>query len=281
MWLTTVRDPGEPRRRRAVIRLDRPRANALSAQVLTSSRRGRVPGRQPAGSVVVTGGERIFAAGRYHRARLGRARTGLRQLPCGTSPAGRPAEVTIAAINGYALAGLELALACDLRICGESAKLGQPEVLLGVIPGAADPAPGAPHRSVAAKDLILTGRQVDADEALALGLVNRVVPDTRCCSRPSRSPPSSPGRTGGPVDGEDGDRRRLDVGVEEGLKIERRYFTAVLRTEDARRGSPPSSSTAGARQLRRSVTTSPPPQPRRRAAGPVVDMVPARLSTKC
>lgn len=86
---------------------------------------------------------------------------------------------TIAAIRGFALGGgCELAAACDLRVCGESARLGQPEVTLGILPGA-----GATYRLPKliglgrARDLIFTGRMVDAQEALLMGLVNRVVPD--------------------------------------------------------------------------------------------------------
>lgn len=86
---------------------------------------------------------------------------------------------TIAAINGYALGGgCELAMACDLRVCGAGAKLGQPEVSLGIIPGA-----GATYRLTRlvgtgiARELIFTGRIIDAAEALRIGLVNRVVAD--------------------------------------------------------------------------------------------------------
>jgi enoyl-CoA hydratase len=88
---------------------------------------------------------------------------------------------TIAAVNGYALGGgCELALACDLRIATESARFGQPEVGLGIIP-AAGAAYRLPHIIGAgrARELILTGRIIDADEALSIGLVNRVVPDDR------------------------------------------------------------------------------------------------------
>ena len=86
---------------------------------------------------------------------------------------------TIAAVRGFALGGgCELALACDLRICGQGAKFGQPEVALGIIPGA-----GATYRlprvvgQAMAKELILTGRIFGADEALAMGLVSKVVAD--------------------------------------------------------------------------------------------------------
>ena len=85
---------------------------------------------------------------------------------------------TIAAINGYALGGgLELALACDLRIAADNAQLGLPETGLGIIPGA-----GGTHRLPrlvgigVAKDMILAGTVLDAEEALRVGLVNRVVP---------------------------------------------------------------------------------------------------------
>jgi enoyl-CoA hydratase/carnithine racemase len=89
--------------------------------------------------------------------------------------------VTIAAVNGYALGGgCELAIACDLRIASESARFGQPEVGLGIIPAA-----GATYRlprligSGRALEMILTGRTIDAAEALRIGLVNRVVPGDR------------------------------------------------------------------------------------------------------
>jgi len=86
---------------------------------------------------------------------------------------------TIAAIRGYALGGgLEFTMACDLRVCGEGSKLGQPEVSLGIIPGA-----GATYRLPRliglgrAKELVYTGRIIDGREALDIGLVNRVVAD--------------------------------------------------------------------------------------------------------
>src|SRR5690606_277725 len=85
---------------------------------------------------------------------------------------------TIAAVAGVALGGgCELALACDFRVAGESSRFGQPEILLGIIPGG-----GGTQRltrligSSRAKDLVFSGRMVDASEALAIGLVNKVVP---------------------------------------------------------------------------------------------------------
>ena len=87
----------------------------------------------------------------------------------------------VAAVQGWALGGgMELAMACDIRICGESARFGQPELALGILPAA-----GGMHRLPAlvgmgvAKDLVLTGRIIDAAEALRIGLVSRVVADDK------------------------------------------------------------------------------------------------------
>ena len=168
----------------AVIRLDRPPANALSTAVLAElAAAARALIADPPGAVVVTGGDRIFAAG-ADIAEFGgpdeAAVIGGHFREAFDAVAAIP-RVTVAGIAGYALGGgCELALACDLRVAADTAKLGQPEILLGIIPGA-----GATQRlprlvgPARAKDLILTGRQVGADEALAMGLVDRVVPAAR------------------------------------------------------------------------------------------------------
>jgi len=163
----------------ALIRLDRPKANALSGTVLGQLQAVATELHDdPPGAVVLWGGRRIFAAGAdivelndggadAVGANFAGALGALAALP----------RVTIAAVNGYALGGgLELALACDLRVCGENARFGLPEVLLGVLPGG-----GGTQRlprlvgASRAKEMIFTGRQVRAEEALAIGLVNRVV----------------------------------------------------------------------------------------------------------
>src|SRR5271170_7863903 len=163
----------------ALVRLDRPKANALSAAVLAQLHAAATMLHDdPPGAVVLWGGRRIFAAG-ADIVELGDSGAGA--VGASFSDAlGALASVpraTIAAVNGYALGGgLELALACDFRVGAADSRLGLPEVLLGVIPGG-----GGTQRlprligSSRAKDLIFTGRQVRAGEALSIGLVNRVV----------------------------------------------------------------------------------------------------------
>ena len=225
----------------ALIRLDRPKANALSAAVLDqlcSIATGLHD--DPPGAVVLWGGRRIFAAG-ADIAELDESGAGA----VGTNFAaalGALASVpraTIAAVNGYALGGgLELALACDFRVCGENAHFGLPEVLLGVIPGG-----GATQRlprligTSRAKELIFSGRQVGAEEALRIGLVNRVVaPDfvldssLAWAAELARGPLLAHGLAKAAVD------RGLEGTLADGLAIEQEAFVAVARTEDAARG---------------------------------------------
>ena len=139
-------------------------------------------------AIVITGaGDKAFAAG-ADIAQL-RERTGADALAAINSTIFNRIEEcpvpVIAAIKGFALGGgCELAIACDLRVCGESAKLGQPEVKLGIIPAA-----GGTYRLPRlvglgiARELVYTGRMVDAAEALRIGLANAVVPDAEVVAR--------------------------------------------------------------------------------------------------
>jgi enoyl-CoA hydratase/carnithine racemase len=224
----------------ALIRLDRPKANALSGTVLSQIYDVAEALRAyPPGAVVLWGGRRIFAAG----AEIVELEGSAGAVGAGfTSALGALAaipRVTIAAINGYALGGgLELALACDFRVCADDSKVGLPEVLLGVIPGG-----GGTQRlprligSSRAKELILTGRQVRSDEALSIGLVNRVVPaddvlDTALAWAAEFAR--------GPLVAHQLAKSAIDQGLEgtlaEGLALEQEAFAAVARTEDAGRG---------------------------------------------
>ena len=165
----------------AVIRLDNPPVNALSQAVLgkLASEATALGQDDTLKAVVVTGAGKAFAAGAdiselgdQQRAReIGAA---FREAFDAVAAIPRP---VIAAVHGVALGGgMELALACDLRLAADSARFGQPEILLGIIPGA-----GATQRlprlvgPARAKELIWSGRQLKADEALAIGLVDRVV----------------------------------------------------------------------------------------------------------
>lgn len=166
-----------------VIRIDRPPMNALDADV----QRGIIAAAEEASerkdvfAVIVYGGEKVFAAGVDIKQMADWSYTDMvdhsNLFQDFTRALARIPKPTVAAITGYALGGgCEVTLACDFRIAASNAKLGQPEVLLGVIPGA-----GGTQRlarligPAKAKDLIFTGRFVDADEALAIGLVDAVV----------------------------------------------------------------------------------------------------------
>ena len=166
------------------IRLDRPKMNALNVQVQEEIRAAAVEAteREDIKAVVVYGGERVFAAGADVKEMAEMSYTDMVRRSGGLQSAftavARIPKPVVAAVTGYALGGgCELALCADLRFAADTAVLGQPEILLGVIPGA-----GGTQRLTrlvgpsTAKDLIFTGRFVQADEALAIGLVDRVYP---------------------------------------------------------------------------------------------------------
>jgi enoyl-CoA hydratase/carnithine racemase len=225
----------------ALIQLDRPKMNALSGTLL-----GQLEAiaddliADPPGAVVLWGGRRIFAAGAeiVELEGAGADSVGASFTSALTALARVP-RATIAAVNGYALGGgLELALACDLRVGADDAKLGLPEVLLGVIPGGGGtqrlPRLIGPSR---AKEMIFSGRQVRAPEALEIGLVNRVVPADDVLAEAlawagelARGARLAHGLAKGAVD------RGLEGTLPEGLAIEQEAFSAVARTEDAARG---------------------------------------------
>lgn len=167
-----------------IVRLDRPPANALDHRTgleLQDAFRAAAE-RSDVGAVVVWGGPKIFAAGADIKAMVEFDPEQVSPVVAALADALDLLEampkVSIAAINGYALGGgFELALAADLRYLAEDGKVGQPEIRLGVIPGA-----GGTQRLThlvgpgRARDLVYTGRQVAAEEALRLGLVERLVP---------------------------------------------------------------------------------------------------------
>lgn len=225
----------------ALVQLNRPKANALSAAVLAQLHAAATTLHDdPPGAVVLWGGRRIFAAGAdiVELGDNGAGSVGASFADALGALASVP-RATIAAVNGYALGGgLELALACDFRVCAEDSRLGLPEVLLGVLPGG-----GGTQRlprligSSRAKELIFTGRQVRAEEALSIGLVNRVVaPDDvlevalHWAAELAAGAVVAQGLAKAAVDA------GLEASLAEGLALEHEAFVTVAGTEDAARG---------------------------------------------
>ncbi len=226
----------------AVVTLNNPKVNALSRELLARLDQIALElAESPPGSVILTGGERIFAAGAdisefggaaeaaaitedFHR-----ALDAIADIP----------RMVIAAVSGYALGGgCELALACDYRIAGERAVFGQPEILLGIIPGGGGTqrlarAVGASR----AKELCLTGRQVKAEEALRIGLVDEVVANDQLHERALAL--AAELATGASV-AQSLTKQAIDQGLSmtlaDGLLLERRLFTEVFHSEDSRIG---------------------------------------------
>ncbi|HSK28223.1 MAG TPA: enoyl-CoA hydratase-related protein [Jiangellales bacterium] len=227
------------------IRLDRPPVNALSAQVQDELEAvAREAGeRRDVASVVIYGGDKAFMAGADIKEMAGTSYVDMARrsarLEAAYSTVARLPKPVIAAITGYALGGgLELALCADLRVCGDNVRLGQPEILLGVIPGAGGtqrlPRLVGPAR---AKEMIFTGRHVKAEEALRIGLVDRVVPADQVYSTALEL---ARGFVGGPAlalrAAKEAVDRGLETDLDSGLEIERLQFAGLFATEDRATG---------------------------------------------
>ena len=227
------------------IRLDRPPMNALNVQVQEEIRgaAAAAAGDPEVHAVVVYGGEKVFAAGADVKEMATMsypdmvARSGA--LQSSFTAVARIPKPVVAAVTGYALGGgCELALCADFRVCGDNAKLGQPEILLGVIPGA-----GGTQRlprlvgPAKAKEIIFSGRFVDAAEGLRIGLVDQVVPADEVYSA-ARELASR--FVGGPAlalrAAKEAVDRGLETDLDSGLELERLQFSALFATEDRRTG---------------------------------------------
>jgi enoyl-CoA hydratase/carnithine racemase len=237
-----VRLEEAPAEQVAVIRLERPKVNALSTQV------GRellevateIEGRRDIRAVVLWGGPRVFAAG----ADITEFPTeGENRDPSGMVDVLNAAllkieslpQITVSAVNGYALGGgCELSMSTDFRVCGESAKFGQPEILLGIIPGA-----GGSQRlprlvgMTRAKDIIYSGRQVDAQEALAIGLVSSVHADAdvldaavQLAAQYATGPAALAYAKRAIQDG-------ITLPIDEAVAVEKREFVGSFQTDDS------------------------------------------------
>jgi enoyl-CoA hydratase/carnithine racemase len=223
------------------IRLDRPPMNALNFEVQDGLAAAALEAttRKDVSAVVIFGGEKVFAAGADVKEMQPMSYTDMVDrsvaLQAAFSAIARIPKPTVAAITGYALgAGCELILACDFRVAADNAKLAQPEVLLGLIPGA-----GGTQRlarligPARAKDMIFTGRFVPANEALAMGLVDEVVPPEEVYAAARRRVECY---VGGPAyairAAKEAIDRGLEVDLETGLEIERMQFVGIFATRD-------------------------------------------------
>ncbi|MGO4255204.1 enoyl-CoA hydratase/isomerase family protein [Marmoricola sp. RAF53] len=223
------------------IRLDRPKMNALDAAMQEEIRAAAAEAteRDDVKAVVVWGGERVFAAGADVKEMADMSYTDMIKRSSGLTSAftavARIPKPVVAAINGYALGGgCELALCADIRIAADNATLGQPEILLGIIPGA-----GGTQRlsrlvgPSRAKDIIFSGRFVKADEALAIGLVDRVVPAEDVYGEAvAWASQFANAATYAVRAAKEAIDRGLEVDLETGLEIERQQFAALFATED-------------------------------------------------
>jgi enoyl-CoA hydratase/carnithine racemase len=228
----------------ALVELDRPPVNALNEQLATELHEAFTSCEDPAIRAVVVTGQPHFAAGADIKGFKETFDSGGRETTASTlldaiSKLDSLAKPTIAAVHGYALGGgCELSLGCDFRYMADDARIGQPEILLGLIPGA-----GGTQRLQrvvgfqTAKELVFTGRQVDAEEAEAIGYADKVLPTdevldtaladaaewatkaTRAIAEAKRSLAAGRG-----------------VPLDEALAIEQESFQASFATEDAIEG---------------------------------------------
>jgi enoyl-CoA hydratase/carnithine racemase len=218
------------------------RRNAISMAMLRELRALVARAGEDRGlrAVVLTGsGDKAFCAGADLKERASMSAEDVHAFHAGLRAALRGIEQApqpfVAALNGAALGGgLELALACDLRIASDAAQLGLPEVSLGIIPGGGGTQRLPRLLGVArAKDLILTGRRIGAAEALAMGLVAQLAPPHRLleeavalAERLARNAPVSLRQAKRAIDG------GLELPIEAGLDLEHRLYQDCLATKD-------------------------------------------------
>jgi len=227
------------------IRLDRPKMNAIDNQLRSELEECAREATQRADvrAVVLYGGERVFAAGADIKEMAEMSYTDMVKRSGGLQSAftavARIPKPVVAAVTGYALGGgCELAMCADLRVCADNAQLGQPEILLGIIPGA-----GGTQRlarlvgPARAKEIMYTGRFVDAAEALAIGLVDEVHPSAEVYERAVEWARQF---VGGPALAlralKNAVDRGLEVDLQSGLDIERIEFTSLFATDDQKAG---------------------------------------------
>lgn len=234
----------EKRGRAGLITLDRPKAlNALNAALLEelSLALKEFDGDAKVGAIVITGSEKAFAAGAdikemqdldFAGAFMADSMAGWLDIPAIRKP-------IIAAVSGYALGGgCELAMMCDFIIASQSAKFGQPEITLGILPGI-----GGTQRlarfvgKAKAMDMILTGRMMNAEEAESCGLVSRIVADGELLEEAIRAAQKIADYSLPSVMlAKEAVNRAYETSLEEGLRFERRAFHSTFALEDQKEG---------------------------------------------
>ena len=234
----------ETRGRVGLITLNRPQAmNALNRSLLSElvSALTAFDSDEAVGTMVITGSQRAFAAGadikEMAEASAVEMLTGsFVELFDGIRNVRKP---VIAAVSGYALGGgCELAMSCDMIVASETAKFGQPEVTIGVIPGA-----GGTQRltravgKALAMEMVLNNRMLTAGEAAQFGLVNRVVPVERFLEEAMALASEVAGRAPLAVQlGKEAVNKAFELSLTEGLEAERRAFYMLFATEDQKEG---------------------------------------------
>ena len=234
----------ETKGRVGLITLNRPQAlNALNPQLIDELTTAMtIYDRDPAiGAIVLTGSDKAFAAGADIKDMADKSYTDVffEDFIASWDRVAHMRKPVIACVRGYALGGgCELAMMCDFIIAAENAKFGQPEINLGVIPGA-----GGTQRltkavgKAKAMDLVLTGRMMDAAEAERSGLVARVVKTEEALSETlkaaetiaAKSQPST-------IVAKEAINRALEVSLAEGLLFERRVFHTLFAFDDQKEG---------------------------------------------
>jgi enoyl-CoA hydratase len=234
----------EQRGRVGLIRLNRPQAlNALNAQLNDELGQAVAAFDTDAGigCILITGSEKAFAAGAdiKEMARMSAVEAFMDDFAGTWDAVARARKPVVAAVAGFALGGgCELAMQCDLIIAADTAKFGQPEMKLGIIPGI-----GATQRlpralgKAKAMDLILTGRMMDAAEAERAGLVARVVPAASLMDEALKvaetiAAMSLPAL----IAAKEAVNRAFEAPLAEGLRFERRLFAVLFATADQKEG---------------------------------------------
>ena len=234
----------ETRGRVAIITLNRPDAlNALNSELLKELREtlAKYGADDKIGAMVITGSEKAFAAGADIKEMQSKDYVGayMEDFFEGWSTVAATRKPLIAAVAGYALGGgCELAMMCDFIIAADTAKFGQPEITLGVLPGM-----GGTQRltraigKAKAMDLCLTGRMMEAEEAERSGLVSRVVPAAELLATAIKTAEKIAGFSlPATMMVKESVNRADEMTLAEGLRFERRLFHSLFATEDQKEG---------------------------------------------